>query len=114
MKIADTAPMPPEVLTRPFTEIMMNFNQGSYLANNRGKDIGGIQCQLIDEHHILMIDQTPYPDDFVYGAYYAMARRFLLFKGPFTVKFDEQLVRREHGGTVTCVHIIWQCQKPMP
>jgi hypothetical protein len=112
MKIVDTAPMPPEMQTRSFVDIMMNFNAGSYLANNRGRDIGGIQCQILSEQHLVMIDRTPYPDDFIYGAYYAMARRFLGVDVDFTVKFDEQHQRRDQGGRDTRVHIIWEQRTP--
>jgi hypothetical protein len=108
MKIADTAPVPPQIQELPFKEIMMGFNDGSYLANNRGSDIGGIEKQVVDDKHIIMIDKTPYPDDFVYGAYYAMARRFLPQRTQYTVKFDEHSPRRENGGDATRVHIMWQ------
>lgn len=107
MKIVDTAPMPPEVQALPFKDIMLGFNQGSYLANNRGKDIGGIETQILSDQHILMIDKTPYPDDFVYGAYYAMARRFLPKGTKFTVKYEDDTPRREFGGEATRVHIMW-------
>ncbi len=106
MKIVETAVMPPEVQSLPFMDVALSFNQGSYLANNRGKDVGGIEAQVIDPHHVVMIDRTPYPDDFVYGAYYALARRFLP-NTTFTVKYDEQIPRREQGGTETRVHIQW-------
>lgn len=108
MKIADTAAMPPQVQQMPFADIMLGFNDGSYLANNRGKDIGGIETRILGEGHILMIDKTPYPDDFVYGAYYGMARRFLPVDSQLTVEYDEEVPRREHGGEATLVHILWQ------
>lgn len=108
MKIADTAPIPPEALTLPFQEVMLGFNDGSYFANNRGKDIGRIDVEILDEKHICMIDKTPYPDDFVYGAYYATARRLLPRGTDFTVKYDETIPRRGNGGDATRVHIIWK------
>ncbi len=107
MKIVDTAVFPPEVEALSFPEVMMYANV-NYLANNRGRDIGSIQVQMIDERHLLVIDQTPYPDDFVYGTYYALARRFLAHKALFTVKYEEKHVRREQGGAETRVHITWE------
>ena len=107
MKIAESAPLPPEVQQMPFIEMMMNFNQ-SYLNNNRGKDIGGIETIIVDDNHIIMVDKTPYPDDFVYGAYYEFARRFLPFGTNFHVKYDDEVPRREQGGTETRVHITWE------
>jgi hypothetical protein len=108
MKIAETAPVPPEVQALPFEQIMLGFNEGSYLANNRGKDIGCIEASLLEAKHLLMTDKTPYPDDFVYGAYYGMAKRFLPRGTKFTVKYDERTPRREQGGSETPVHIIWE------
>lgn len=108
IKIAETAPVPPQVQALPFQQIMLGFNDGSYLANNRGKDIGYIETQIIDDQHILMVDKTPYPADFVYGAYYGMARRFLPKGTDFTVKFDADVPTREKGGDATLVHIMWK------
>jgi hypothetical protein len=107
MKLVDTAPMPPEMKALPFKDIMLGFDRGSYRMNNRGKDIGGIETVVISDTHLVMIDKTPYPDDFAYGAYYAMARRFLPRGTAFSVKYDESIPRREHGGQATHVHISW-------
>lgn len=108
MKIVNTAKMPPELETLPFIEIMSNFNQGSYLANNRGADIGEIAIEVVDDNHIIMIDKTPYPDSFVYGAYYAMARKYLPKNYQFTIRYDSKVKRRSEGGTETRVHIEWK------
>lgn len=108
MKIVETAPMPPEAAELPFTDIAMGFNEGAYLTNNRGKDIGGIEAQVVAPGHVVMIDRTPYPDDFVYGAYYALAKRYLPSGSDFTVSYDEHVPRRDNGGTETRVHITWK------
>lgn len=113
MKIVDTAPMPPEIKSLPFKEIMLGFEQGSYRMNNRGKDIGGIETVVISDTHLVMVDKTPYPDDFIYGAYYAMARRFLPRGTDFSVKYDESIPRREYGGEATRVHISWTLPEPI-
>lgn len=106
MKIIDTAVMPPQLLEMPFEEFMQHFDE-NYRANNRGQDIGGIECIVAGENHIIMVDKTPYPDEFVYGAYYSLARRFL--KGhQFTVSYDQNIPRRSKGGTETRVHITWK------
>lgn len=108
LKIVEAAQMPPEVQQMPFIDIMKGFEQGSYKTNNRGADIGSIDIQIVNDHHIIMIDRTPYPDDFVYGAYYGMARRFLPEGTDFILKYDEKMKRREAGGQSTNVHIIWE------
>lgn len=106
MKIIDTAVMPPHLLEMPFEDFMQHFDD-NYRANNRGADIGGIECVIAGHNHIIMVDKTPYPDEFVYGAYYALARRFL--KGRhFTVAYDPNMPRRGQGGDATSVHITWK------
>jgi hypothetical protein len=106
MKIAETAV---EGLTGiSFVDLMLGFGKNSYEANNRGADIGTIETRIIDDKHILMVDGTPYPDEFVYGAYYAMARRFLPAGSDFTVAYDTDEPTRNQGGAVTKVHIQWK------
>jgi hypothetical protein len=107
MKIAETAVVPSEVEDIPFVDLMQAFDAASYRANNRGEDIGGIETEVVSDNHIIMIDRTPYPDDFVYGAYYGMAKRFLPKGTMFTVAYDEDTPRRDKGGDATLVHIKW-------
>jgi len=105
MLITQTAPVPnSENLT--FIELMENFDK-AYTANNRGGDIGTIEARVVNEKHITMVDKTPYPDAFVYGAYYGMAKRFLPHGTQFVVEYDTKIPRRERGGEATIVHITW-------
>lgn len=106
MKIADTAP--PELINIPFVDLMKGFGENSYKTHNRGADIGYLDTKVISDTHLEMHDGTPYPDEFVYGAYYGMARRFLPAGSNFTVKYDEDEPIRSKGGSVTIVHIIWE------
>lgn len=106
MKIAETAP--PELDSVPFVDLMKGFGENSYAAFNRGEDIGYIDTEVVGDKHLVMVDATPYPDEFVYGAYYAMARRFLPNGSDFTVAYDEDEPRRSTGGDVTKVHIQWK------
>jgi hypothetical protein len=107
MKIAETAlpQLPPEL---PFTELMLRFGEISYRAHNRGADIGYIDARVQNDQHITMFDCTPYPDEFVYGAYFGMAKRFLPAVRRMSVYYDEELPRRETGGKSTIVHIEWE------
>jgi hypothetical protein len=107
MKVVETMVTPPGVEAIPFLEMMKGFGENSYRANNRGADIGYITTEVVSDNHVIMHDATPYPDDFVYGAYYAMARRFLPKGTTFIVKFDEDIPRRNYGGSETLVHITW-------
>lgn len=107
MKIAETAVVPPD-MEISFVDLMLGFGANSYCANNRGKDIGFIETRIVDEKHLVMVDGTPYPDEFVYGAYYGMARRFLPAGTPVVVQYDETEPRRSEGGKTTIVHIEWK------
>jgi hypothetical protein len=77
-------------------------------AHNRGADIGYIDARVQNDQHITMFDCTPYPDEFVYGAYFGMAKRFLPAVRRMSVYYDEELPRRETGGKSTIVHIEWE------
>jgi hypothetical protein len=109
MNIVDTAPFPPEIQALSFVDIMMRANE-NYLRNNRGRDIGSVRPQVLHDTHLVMIDRTPYPNDVVYGAYYATAHRFLGADAALKVTFDEARPRRDQGGRDTRVHIVWQQQ----
>ena len=106
LKLIDNIVIPPEAQTLPFADLMRQAGE-IYKMNNRGKDIGSIETEVINDKHLAMHDRTPYPDDFVYGAFYMMALRFLPKHTPFVVKFDERGLRRDKGGAVTIVHIRW-------
>ena len=108
MKVVDTMVTPPGFDQIPFLDMLRGFGKNSYEVNNRGKHIGYIKTEVLAENHVIMYDATPYPDDFVYGAYFAMARRFLPKGTVYTVKFDESTPRRGEGGRETLVHITWQ------
>lgn len=106
MKIAETA-MLPSSSEVSFIDLMLGFGEMSYKANNRGSDIGYIETRVVDDHHLIMIDATPYPDEFVYGAYYGVARRFLPEGTALTVRYDDESPRRSQGGETTIIHIEW-------
>lgn len=105
IKVIETMQIPDHMFAMPFHEFMQHFD-GSYRATNRGKDIGSIDCIVVDHNHIIMVDKTPYPDEFVYGGFFALARKFLAGSA-FTVIYDPQIPRRGEGGTETRVHITW-------
>lgn len=106
MKVIETMATPPEFDNMPFLDQLRAFG-GAYQANNRGKGIGEIQTEVLSDTHVIMHDGTPYPDDFVYGAYYAMARRFLPEGTQFSVYFDETAPKRKDGAKESLVHIKW-------
>jgi len=77
-----------------------------YQGAHRG-DVGETTLEVVSVNHIKVINRVPYPDDFMYGANYGAARRFIKDKR-FTVYYDEKEPRREQGGQRTVVHITWE------
>jgi hypothetical protein len=109
MAIAEVAPMSPVYDDgMPFGDAMVASSGGGYLRGHRGGDVGGHSAKKIDDNHIIVTTRTPYPDDVVYGVLYGMARRYLPDDASFTVKYDTETLRRDHGGEVTIFHIAWQ------
>ncbi len=106
MKVIETAQYPPDFESWPIIRQITMMGE-IYVINNRGADIGKITPEVVSDNHVIMHDSTPYPDDFIYGAYYALARRFTPAGSGFVVKFDENIPRRGQGGDVTLVHIMW-------
>ncbi len=106
MKVVETAQYPPEFESWSLIRQITMMGE-IYVMNNRGADIGKITPEIVNDNHVIMHDSTPYPDDFVYGAYYALARRFTAPNFKFSVKFDENIPRRGQGGDATLVHIMW-------
>jgi hypothetical protein len=52
--------------------------------------------------------RTPYPDDIHFGAIYAIAARHFPDKASVSVRYDEHLARRDKGGDMTRVEVVWQ------
>ncbi len=72
----------------------------------RGSDIGYANSEMVGENHMKVTHRRPAPDDFLYGFLYGYAKRCLAGRR-FTVKYDEEIPRRDEGGDVTIIHIAW-------
>jgi len=106
MKVSELSEFPPEIKTMPFAEVAISGGRQAYQMAHRGGDIGEITGEIVSAKHIKVCYKTPYPDDFWYGGLYAFARRVL--SGHFTVYYDEETPRREHGGEYTIIHVTWE------
>lgn len=108
IRLMDNVEAPPMFWEMPFLNVLQTFGDIYALVNNRGKDIGSIQVEILDVNHVVMHDATPYPDEFVIGAYFATARLFLSNYEHFSVYFDPLVKPRSEGGSETVVHIVWK------
>ena len=106
LKQVETAVMPPEFARLPLLDILGSMDV-AYRLNNRGTDIGEIQCEVVDDHYVKMIFRVPQPDDIWYGVTYGYMRRFAPRDTYFTVEYDEA-ERRDFGSETTVIHINWE------
>jgi len=107
MKVAETTRFPPEFDTLPLTEIFRIGNEDFRTNQHRGGDVGEIVLEVIGPKHVIQKVRTAYPDDFWYGIFYGICRRYLLPGTQFTLYYDEDTPRRDHGGEWTLIHIMW-------
>lgn len=107
MKLADVVPLPSEYTKVPFNEALMASGGKGYQMNHRG-NVGEQTVTQIGDKHIQVRIRTPYPDDMFYGVYYGLARRFMPSGTNFTVAYDDSLPRRDQGGEVTVLNLVWK------
>jgi hypothetical protein len=74
ISVADLTSFPPEVNTLPkaFTAL-----EKLYTTNHRGGYVGELVCESAEDGKIIERMNSPYPDDFLYGLAYGIAKRFL-------------------------------------
>ncbi len=106
MKIIETAKFPPEFEALAFEQAVMAIDD-LYHANARGGDIGEYTVEQVGEKQIEVTCRIPFPDDVAYGQLYGMARRMLPKGSHPTVRYDEDIPRREKGGERTIMHVTW-------
>lgn len=107
MKLVDTAVFPPEIDALPLMEILKSWND-SYLLNNRGEGVGWMRAEVLGDTHVAMHCHIPYPDDYNYGVFFGVCRRWLPENSNFFVYYDEDAPRRDvHGADTTIIHIEW-------
>jgi hypothetical protein len=107
MTLVETAVLPPTYWQMPFMHMLSMFGEVYSVVNNRGNDIGSISIEARGFYHVVMHDATPYPDDFVLGAYFATARRYFQDRADFMVYYDPDTLCRDQGGSETLIHIAW-------
>lgn len=106
MNSAAAAAIPPEFEQASFVEILY-ASPDVYRFNHRGTDVGDIVIEKLGKQHIRGTYRTPLPDDLWYGSVYGFVKRFAPKGTHFTVRYDENVTRRDHGGEVTVLHVEW-------
>ncbi len=107
IKNAETVVFPPEFEGLSFDETLALTSEMSKTLHRNG-DAGYITVEKVSEKRVKYTLKMPYPDDYVYGELYGMARRFLPPGTHFVMTYDDDIPRREHGGEVTIIHLTWE------
>lgn len=109
MKQVETAIIPPEYYEMPVEEVLeqMDF---AYRLNNRGTDVGEVRADVIGNGHVKMYLRVPHPDHLWYGVCFGYMKR-LTRNVDFTVSYDEEFQRHDHGGDYTVIDITWRAVK---
>jgi len=103
---AEQAVVPPIFESLPLLTILQKSMEVLKL-NNRGTDPGDIQCEAITDKHVRLTLRVTTPDNLWYGIVYGFVRRFIPKGTHFKVYFDKDIARREFGGDVTIIHVVW-------
>lgn len=106
LKLVEDIPFLPEWKDLSF-EQMLHFVPQSYAMDHQGGDIGSIDIEKINAQHIRLVLRVPYPDDLFYGTTYGVARRFAPAYIQFTVRYNDNVARRDQGGEKTVIDVSW-------
>ena len=106
MKEAEQAIVPPEFAKMPLLDLLVNVGR-VFDLNNRGTNYGKCITEVVTPKHVKVTLRAATPDDIWYGIFYGYVRRFAPKGTHFTVRYDSDVPRRENGGDVTIIHIMW-------
>ncbi len=74
MSVASLAPFPPQIDTIPKAFAALNK---VYQGNHRHGNAGELLCERADDNEVYVKMDSPYPDNFLYGVAYGIAKRFI-------------------------------------
>ncbi len=99
--------MPEPLRKLPFDQFIEAYSQ-IWITRHKNIDPKAVQTIVAGPKHVIITSMGPYPDDVIYGIFYAYARAILPKGTKFTVKYDEEKKRYDNGGETTYIHIIWE------
>lgn len=105
LAIAEITDWSPEWEHWSLTDMFLNLDT-IYREAHQG-DAGGYTVEVHEPNYVCIIAHVPYPDDFVYGILYGFARRLTPAETTFTVRYDEEAPRHDHGSETTVFHVRW-------
>jgi len=103
MKIPKTALWPPGIDS---VAAALKSIDVAYHLNHRNGEIGSYRVEVIDDQHVRVICDNPYPSDFDYGIIYQTTRMFLPRGASFTVQRADSPCRKNDDAC--CVYdVTW-------
>lgn len=99
--------LPETMRTMHFADFLEQYARVFAMRHRNSNPTTLVESVRNGNQHVQLIFDVPYPDDLIYGIFYAYARRFLPKGKAFTVRYDELTPRKEQGGPKTTLHIMW-------
>ncbi len=99
--------LPPEIEALSLEQFILLYPQ-IYKSRMRCGELGYIQTDKVSDTEFVITLRTPFPDNVMYGLYYAFVRHFLPQRSAFTLKYDPQVTPRDEGGEVTIMRLTVQ------
>lgn len=103
-KVSEIAPLPPEMNSIQTALMMVN---AGYQLNHRNGNVGTMTPQVVSDREILVVDTSCYPDDFMYGVLFGLARRFRAPQDNLVVRHVPDAPCRKHGGESCSYRVTW-------
>lgn len=103
MRVPDTALWPPEVDTVEKALLSIDV---AYQMNHRNGEIGSYHAEVIEEGHVRLMCDNPYPSDFDYGIIYQTTRKFMPRGQVFTVRRADS-PSRKNGDDMCIYDVTW-------
>lgn len=106
MKVGEIIRLPPEYDELAFVDALIKSGGRGYYMCHQG-NVGKHSISQVSDQHIQVHINCPYPDDFMFGVYYAFAHRFKSPDKNITIAYDLSQPRRDDGGKITIINIMW-------
>jgi len=103
--------LPAEFANASLVQVLEAYCTTIFQGRHRG-NVGTLSLNKDDPSHLIVTACVPYPDDLIYGIFFAYARHFTPRGERFVVRYDETIPRREQGGDKTIIHILLGPGKP--
>ncbi len=103
MKIPESAVWPPAVQT--LEDALFSIDVAYHINHRHGK-IGCYRAMAVDDRHIEMFCENPYPCDFDFGIIYGTAKLYAISQG-YSVEHDNTAPCRKKGGEYCIYHVQW-------